>query len=224
MNTAPSILDLRRELAAKFPDAHRHRLTPKASPRPKLPAFPQENEHLPEVEFEAPIGLITEISVPQLQSGSAAIIAHLMSEDFDLEQGLHDPLALIDEGDHYDPASHTAEENDRLLWLRCHGPEDALKAADILLRDSSLPRILMDLSLTQDSSLRRIPTSSWHRLGHLVRASDHALIAITPRPLIPCAQNRYQLSHHITLDDIASLAPPEQALHYITTRRKSATA
>ena len=53
-------------------------------------------------------------------------------------------MALIDGRDSFDPAGVEAPVLSRLFWVRCQTAEEALKAADLLLRDRNFPLVVLD--------------------------------------------------------------------------------
>ena len=188
-----------------------------------------------------PKGAITEISPADPSCGLSLIIAALLSET--PESGSTDlppiasatgetqkhsstvPLVLIDARDRFDPASFTPEECARLLWLRCRDTTQAIRSADLLLRDGNLPFVLLDLSALPARELRRIPNSSWHRLRQLAQSTDTTFLALTPTPLIPRTTLRLTLTRQFTLHDL-HLSRPEllATLQTETTRHLHHTA
>ena len=47
--------------------------------------------------------------------------------------------ALIDGHDQFDPQSAGSSALSGLLWIRCHTATEAMRSADLLLRDGNLP-------------------------------------------------------------------------------------
>jgi hypothetical protein len=99
--------------------------------------------------------------------------------------------ALIDSSDSFDPASTPPALLSQLLWLRCQTLQQALKAADLLLRDGNLPIVLIDLRLQPTLDLARLPNSTWHRLRLLAERSGTAVALFTPAPIVPCTAQRW---------------------------------
>jgi RecA/RadA recombinase len=99
-------------------------------------------------------------------------------------------LALIDAARSFDPQSCDPAALARVLWVLCDTPEQAVKAADLLLRDGNLPLILLDLQPLSRRAIGRIPASTWHRFQRLVEQSGAALVILTPQPLIEGAKIR----------------------------------
>ncbi len=109
-------------------------------------------------------------------------------------------VALIDGSDSFDLAGIESSALARLLWVRCHNATEAVKAADLLLRDGNLPLVLMNLRGCADAA--RVPSQAWYRLQRIVEVSGTALLVLTPRPMIPSARIRIALHRTFTLDDL----------------------
>jgi len=109
-------------------------------------------------------------------------------------------VALIDGADGFDPASVDAAALAHLLWVRCRDAAQAVRAADLLLRDGNLPLVLINLRGCADAA--RVPGQAWYRLQRIVEQSGAALLALTPRPMIPSARVRVALHAVFTLDDL----------------------
>lgn len=192
----PTLAKLQQQLREKFPTA-RHGLST-AAPGAR-PDFDFRNPN------PFPRGGITEIVPVHPAAGLSLVVASIMEHE-----SAHLPipeLALIDGRDHFDPYSFSAEDCSKLLWLRCQSPEQAIKAADLILRDGNLPRVVLDLFAFSSSELAKIPNSSWHRIKQSIELNDLSLIALTPRALIPCALIRLSLSSHFGLDQLSSTRP-----------------
>jgi hypothetical protein len=129
--------------------------------------------------------------------------------------------ALIDGSDSFDLAGVEPSALARLLWVRCHNAAEAVKAADLILRDGNLPLVLMNLRGCADAS--RVPSQSWYRLQRIVEVSGAALLVLTPRPMIPSARVRIALHHAFTLHDLErDRIELAAALHFQTGRVQGA--
>lgn len=147
-----------------------------------------------------PCGGITEIIPAHPAAGISLILASLLqheSPDSKIPE-----LALIDGRDSFDPGSFSATECSKLLWLRCQTPEQSLKAADLILRDGNLPRVVIDLLSFPISELRRIPSNAWYRLKQLIETEGSTTIVLCPQELIPCARLRLSMRSGFTLDHL----------------------
>lgn len=105
------------------------------------------------------------------------------------------PVVLIDACDTFDPQSLPLSACRSLLWIRCGAAQNAVKAADLLLRDGNLTLLLMDLERCPPHELRRIPASSWHRLRMLTEKAGSLCLAFTPAKIIPRAATRILFDH-----------------------------
>ena len=188
--TSPTIEDLRKQLREKFPQAHGHAPLPDAS---------SEVAGRPFEVSSFPAGAISEI-IPATQGGGLSLwIAGLLA---DPEEAAEFPkFVLVDGGDSFDPASHTAAACSQLLWVRCSKIQEALKAADLLVRDGNVPFVILDLCGLPVAALRAIPASAWWRLKLLCETGACRLVVLSPSPLVPCANLRLSLTNHSRLAD-----------------------
>lgn len=152
--------------------------------------------------FEAdsfPAGAISEI-VPEPQGSgiSAWIAGWLAATDGPPEIP---GSALVDGGDGFDPASHSATACSGLLWLRCRRITEVLKATDLIVRDGNIPFVIVDLCGLPAASLKTIPASAWWRLKQCCESSSCRMVVLAPSPLVPCATLRLMLSARLTLRD-----------------------
>ncbi len=78
--------------------------------------------------------------------------------------------------------------------MRCPEAAQAIKAADLLVRDGNLPLLILDLQFAPAQQLRRIPASTWYRFQRILEEKKTTtLIAFTPKPMIEAATLRLQL-------------------------------
>ena len=188
MATNSKIIDLRNLLAERFPHA-------------SLPASTRLVTGLPFLDKPLGGGLpkstITELSSSQWSAGSASLVATL------LQTACRDRyfIALVDGRDSFDPRPLGNATLRHLLWVRCEQASQAIKSADLLLRDGNFPLVVLDLILNPAEELRRIPQASWYRLQRLVEPAPTALLVLTRRSMISSAQwklvleNSWKLSH-----------------------------
>jgi len=104
--------------------------------------------------------------------------------------GRNERAILIDGKTGFAPTSLPQAELNRLLWVRCRNAGEAIKAADLAVRDGNLPLVVMLLSLNSASELRRISATAWHRLNVMAEKSGVALLVFTPQAQIGCARLR----------------------------------
>src|ERR1035437_3551952 len=161
----PKLLDLRNLLAERFPH----------SPLEVSARFRTGQSLIDSVMGDGlPRGAITEITSPQPSEGSASLVAGLIRAAKDA----HYFIALIDGRDSFDPGPLSRACLHHLLWVRCHKAIEAVKAADLLLRDGNFPLVLLDLVLNLPEELRKIPQNSWYRLQRLVEATSAACLVL----------------------------------------------
>ncbi len=214
--SSAKVIELRRHLREKFPAAHRfgsaaHLPAPVA---PESPTLHPEPLSLP------PPGILAEITAPNPTSGLSLVFSSLLAQpDSPDAPSSTRPLVLVDARDTFDPASFDPADCARLLWIRCRQTDDALQAADLLLRDGNLPLVVLDLASLPTRELRRIPLTAWHRLRQLAAETRTTLLALTPAAAIPCAQLRLTLTSRLSLDHLNQ--PRHQLLPLLTTAHSS---
>ena len=87
----------------------------------------------------------------------------------------------------------------RLLWVRCRSTTEALKAADLLLRDGNLPLVLLDLVSNPAAQLRKIPATTWYRFQRLIEQTSAVCVVLAPRPMVAPAQVRITLRSRFSI-------------------------
>jgi hypothetical protein len=187
--SSAKIIDLREELKRKFPGSV-HLSAPdtvKSESRP----------HVPEVVK----GSITEIVGDYPSSGAGLVQAFLMEQS--AQRGHW--IGLVDGRDTFDPWSIAPEALSKLLWVRCREVKQAIRAADLLLRDGNLETVLLDLQPHSARDVFSVPSSSWHRLRMLAEKSGVALCVSTPCATVPCAASRLLLRHRFQIGDQETL-------------------
>jgi hypothetical protein len=136
---------------------------------------------------------------PQVSAGSASLIYAL------LQAACRDRyfLALIDGRDSFDPSGWSGLGNaplQNLLWVRCRKAPEAIKAADLLLRDGNFPIVIVDLVLNAVEETRKIPQTTWYRLQRLVETAPTACLVLTRQSMISSAQLKIVLENLWTLE------------------------
>lgn len=170
---SPKILELRQLLAERF--------GPAAAGLPEE-AFVTGFRALDEAGI--PRGALTEI-VAQGPGGSLLLYGLLHAV-----LGRGERAILVDGRTGFAPSALPQAELDRLLWVRCREAWEAVKAADLAVRDGNLPLVILLMTLNPPGELRRIPATAWHRLQMLAEKSGVALLVFTPRAQIGCAKLR----------------------------------
>jgi len=97
--------------------------------------------------------------------------------------------ALVDGARSFEPVGAEAALA-RLLVVFCADALQAVKAADLLLRDGNIALIMLDLQAAPPRQLQRIPANTWHRLQRLAEQTTTAVVVLTPEPMVEAAQVR----------------------------------
>src|SRR5215831_19985249 len=182
MAASAKIIDLRSLLAERFPHPP---LTTATNLITGLPFFDEP------IGGGLPRGAITELISPRTSAGSAALIHGL------IHCAYHDNyfLALIDGRDSFDACTLKNAWLQPLLWVRCSKTSEAIKAADLLLRDGNFPLVIVDLVLNAPEELRKIPQTNWYRLQRLVEVLPTACLILTRSEMVSGAQLKLVLEN-----------------------------
>jgi hypothetical protein len=189
MAAGSKIIDLRNLLAERFPSSP---LSPQAHLSTGLPTLDEATGG------GLPKGAITELTSPHSSGGSALMIFSLLRR---AQQDRYF-LALIDGCDSFDPQPLGNSVLGHLLWVRCTKTLEAIKAADLLLRDGNFPLVVLDLVLNATDELRKIPQTSWYRLQRLAEPGSTAFLVFTRQSIISSAQLKLGLENAWTLRDL----------------------
>ena len=208
------IIDLRKLLAERFPHA------PAAAATRLITGLSFLDQT---IGGGLPKGAITELISPRISAGSASLIHMVLQGDPAgspqprMLSGVADetpadptdkmsvlwPVALIDGRDSFDPSASGGLGNaclHHLLWVRCTKALDAIKAADLLLRDGNFPLVIVDLVLNPPADLSKIPQTSWYRLQRLVESAPTACLVMTRQGMVSSAQLKIVLENSWTLE------------------------
>ncbi len=185
MAMSGKIIDLRNLLANRFPSA-----PPSAGTRliTGLAFLDQV------IGGGLPKGAITEVISPRISAGSASLI-HALLQAAHRDQYF---LALIDGRDSFDAQLPGNACLRHLLWVRCTKALEAVKAADLLLRDGNFPLVILDLVLNPPEELRKIPQTTWYRLQRLVELVPTACLILTRQGKVSSAQLKIVLENSWT--------------------------
>jgi hypothetical protein len=190
-----NIIELRQLLAERFPGVRME-----AGRRESfVPRWPTGIE---QVDFHLEGGLAKSAITEVISSGSRSGSGLLLSQVIRRAHFNGEWLALIDSVDSFDPAALHNHELSRLLWVRCSNAKQAMKAADLLLHDGTIPIVILDLVICPKPQLRRVPSNTWHRLARTVEKSATVCLILTPEPMITTAHTRLLLAPRFTLDSI----------------------
>src|SRR6202045_1797640 len=189
MATAAVIIDLRKALAERFPQRSQPATTILPTPLSFLDAITGGG---------FPKSAITELISPRPSAGSSSLI-HSLLRSARRDQHF---IALIDGSDSLDPGSSDNSALQHLLWVRCRKAFDAVKAADLLLRDGNFPLVIVDLVLNAIEELRKIPQTSWYRLQRLAEAVPSACLVINRQSMVSSAQLKIVLENSRSIADL----------------------
>jgi hypothetical protein len=184
---ASRIIDLRKLLAERFPHA------PAAAATQLVTGLAFLDEA---IGGGLPKGAITELISPRISAGSASLIHALLHA----AQRDRFFLALIDGRDSFDAQLLGNACLRHLLWVRCSKALEAVKAADLVLRDGNFPLVIVDLVLNPLEELRKIPQTTWYRLQRLVESASTACLVVTRQGMVSSAQLKIVLENSWTLE------------------------
>ena len=190
---ARNIVELRQLLAARFPGV-------------KMSADPRETianrwlTGVPQIDSLGglPKGAITEIASAGIASGTSLLVHTLIER----AHANGEWIALVDGSDSFDP---TALENNilsRLLWVRCADAKQAVRSADMLLHDGTLPLVVLDLLFNAPVQLRKTPSSTWFRLQRILENTSTAFVVLCPEHMISNAALRLKLEKRFSLESL----------------------
>ena len=109
------------------------------------------------------------------------------------------PFALVDAGNSFDPDGLTNAQLAAMLWVPCNGPEQAVHAADLLLRDANLPLVVLDLMMCPVRQVRAIAATSWYRLQRVTEGNGTVALVFTPTPIMAGAACTLRLTRRYEL-------------------------
>jgi len=202
MRAAATIVELRQLLSERFPQAQRAKHARNgaavvATGIPRLDAL---------LCGGFPRGELSELVGRGSGSGSAQLVHALLRRV--AANGQY--LALVDGADSFDVDAVEPEVLSRLLWVRCAKADEALKAADILLRDRNLSLVVLDLKLNPLAQLRKISPGVWHRFRRLLEQNGATVLVITPAQLVGGATCRVRVESRLDINALAR--PPAELL------------
>ena len=189
MSMSGKIIDLRNLLASRFP-------------HPPMPVGTRLVTGL--ASFDQPIGgglpkgTITELISGRGSAGSASLLHGFVHGAYRDKYF----VALIDGRDSFDPCALANSILRQLLWVRCTKALEAIKAADLLLRDGNFSLVIVDLILNSPEELRKIPQTTWYRLQRLVESVPTACLVLTRYEMVSSAQLKLVLKNSWNLETL----------------------
>jgi recombination protein RecA len=123
-----------------------------------------------------PRGGLTEIYGPPCSGKTSILHSTLASRTASSEV-----CALVDAQDAFDPGGSQAAGVllQRLLWVRCHGLEQAFRSLDLLLHGGGFGLIALDLGDTPPRLVRKVPLHVWFRLRRTVEDTSTVLLVLS---------------------------------------------
>jgi hypothetical protein len=168
-------------------------------------------------DLQIPRAALTEIVADPFHSPGSALLLHGFLH---LALG-RQRVILIDAQNAFDPSGFPQSLLNRLLWLRCNDALQAIKAADLVLRDGNISLALFFCLLNPARELKKIPSQAWHRLQLLTEKSAVTFLVFTPFPLIGSARLRVAVEGSFSLADLdRSQEDLRHRLHLQTIRRR----
>lgn len=123
-----------------------------------------------------PRGALTEVFGPACAGNTSFLFSALSARTAHQEA-----CALIDGSDTFDPWSAAAAGVDlkKLLWVRCHSIDQALRATDLLLQSGGFSFIAVDVSDISPKLVRHVPLDSWFRFRRTVEDTPTILVLLS---------------------------------------------
>jgi len=184
-----NIIQLRQLLSEKFPGA-----------RPRM-GGPVRNcwpTGLPQIDGPLdgglPRGALAEVIAENAGSGGALLMAALIHQAARERQ----IIAVVDGRDSLE-VTQIGGDVSRLLWVRCRSADEAMKAADLLLRDRNMSLVVLDLAANPAAQLRKIPATVWYRFQRLLEQTSTVCAVLTPRAMVSPAKVRITLRSRFSL-------------------------
>jgi hypothetical protein len=176
----PTLSALRSLVAARFPTA----------PRKHLGCVPTGVAGLDEaLGGGLPAGRLTELVSEAASSGGQLVLARLLAAT----RAARQRVALVDGADGFAPEAIPTDALRHLVWVRAHNLDEALAAADVLVRDGNYAAVVIDLRGIAERVLRRTPSPSWHRMHRAAENRPAAVLVQTPFALVPAVPWRLTL-------------------------------
>lgn len=195
------IAELRETLAARFPQTH----TPRHGNREVFSTGLSQCDQI--CDGGLPKGELVEIF------GSIACGSLFLAALLETAAQRCCFAGLVDGCGAFDPKSISAAALSRVLWMRCKDIAQTTKATDLLLRDGSLPLLIIDLQMMPARALRKVPASTWYRFQRILEQSGASTccMALTARTSLEAARTRI------------ALEAPRFSLRAMRTRRQELT-
>lgn len=110
--------------------------------------------------------------------------------------------ALVDTAFGLDPESLCDDLAERLLWVPVRGPQQTVRALDLLLRDDNFALVAADLRGLHADQLQKIQPFAWYRLQRLAHQRAGGSLVLSDQPSVRCADRRIFLARPRVLEDL----------------------
>lgn len=110
--------------------------------------------------------------------------------------------ALVDTSRGLDPETLQDGLGERLLWVPVRGPEQAVKALDLLLRDDNFALVAADLRGLGAAELGEIQPFVWYRLQRLAHERAGGAVVLSKAASVRCADRRILLDEPRRIGDL----------------------
>ena len=140
------------------------------------PIVPTGIPALDELVGGLPRGGLTEIYGPPCSGKTSILHSALASRTLSSEV-----CALVDAQDAFDPngSQGSGVLLRRLLWVRCHGLDQAFRSLDLLLHGGGFGFVALDLGDAPIRKVRQVPLNVWFRLRRAVEDTSTVLLVIS---------------------------------------------
>jgi len=93
-----------------------------------------------------------------------------------------------------------------LLWIRCDNVSQAIRAADLIIRDGNIVLSILDLKQNEARELRKVPATSWYRLQRVTAEFETTLLLITSYYISGSSIAALQINNPLRITDFAELS------------------
>jgi hypothetical protein len=114
-----------------------------------------------------------------------------------------------------------------LLWIRCDNVSQAIRAADLIIRDGNIVLSILDLKHNEARELRKVPATSWYRLQRVTAEFETTLLLITSYYISGSSIAALQINNPLRITDFAELSstiPQSRLIDFIYRKNLSSEA
>ena len=143
-------------------------------------------------------GSITQLVAPLPSCGSASLLHELIES----MQAASQFVALIDGKNSFELINAA----NLLLWVRCDNVSQAIRAADLIIRDGNIVLSILDLKQNEARELRKVPATAWYRLQRVTAEIGTTLLLITSYYISGSSMAALQINNPLRITDFAELS------------------